>query len=78
HIKKATQGKAIIMLLSDHGYRYASNAENYYSNLAAIYRPDGVYGSYYDSISNVNQFRVLFNQYFHQNFEILPDRAADK
>jgi hypothetical protein len=41
--------------------------------LNAYYFPRGDYESLYDGISPVNSFRVVFNQYFGTDFELLPD-----
>jgi hypothetical protein len=73
-IKQASKKEAVIMVLSDHGYRYVSNKKNYFSNLAAIYLPNKNYKLYYDTLTNVNQFRVLFNTCFNQSFPILNDK----
>ena len=42
--------------------------------LNAYYFPDQDYASLYPSISPVNSFRVLFNQFFDGNYALLPDR----
>ena len=66
----------IIILLSDHGYReFSEPVENkyYFMNLAAIYLPGRNYSSFYDSMSNVNIFRTVFNTQFHQKFKLLKD-----
>ncbi len=51
---KNTRGKAMILFLSDHGFRYS---------------PSG----FYDSITNVNGFRVVFDKMFHLNLPLLKD-----
>jgi hypothetical protein len=43
--------------------------------LNAIYLPDGDARVLYPSISPVNTFRVVFNQYFGTDLELLPDRS---
>ncbi len=77
HILKASDKEPVILLLSDHGFRYSSNPELYFSNLAAVHFPTGNYSSYYDTITNVNQFRVLFNNLFQQNLSLLKDRSGE-
>jgi hypothetical protein len=42
--------------------------------LNAYYFPDGDYSLLYPSISPVNSFRVLFNQFFGADYELLPDQ----
>jgi hypothetical protein len=66
---------AIIILLSDHGYRYTANIENSFSNLSAIYDPKKRIREYYQTISNVNIFPILFNDLFHANLPLLEDKC---
>jgi hypothetical protein len=77
-IKKNTAGKAVIIFMSDHGFRYMPENKMtpyFFDNQNAIYLPDGDYRSFYDSISNVNEFRVLFNKLFRQEMPILKDSS---
>lgn len=69
--------KAIIVLLSDHGFR-AIKDENYLENfqtmnLNAVFLPDSNYAGFYKGISNVNQFRVILNAQFGQHLPMLKD-----
>lgn len=67
----------IILLMGDHGYR------NYtpdklaleFQNFSAIYFPNGQYGDLKDSLSSVNSFRIVLNQFFHQHLPILKDSS---
>jgi len=64
------------MILSDHGFRYEDknfHPANEFMNLNAVYFPDKNYKEVYDSITNVNEFRVIFNKYFDQQLPILRD-----
>ena len=75
-IQKNTQHSAVIVLMGDHGYR--ANIEglptaHYFQNLNAVYFPHKNYGLLKDSISGVNQFRVIFNTLFNQSFVFLKD-----
>lgn len=75
-IKKNTGGKAVIIFMSDHGFRYTTNGKMtryFFDNQNAVYFPDKDYHSFYDSISSVNQFRVVFNKLFRQNLPLLKD-----
>ncbi|WP_315820698.1 sulfatase-like hydrolase/transferase [Paraflavitalea speifideaquila] len=74
-LKEHTNGKAAILLMSDHGFRGAirKSRELVYHNLNAVYLPDGNYAGWYDGMTNVNQFRVLFNTLFHQQMPMLKD-----
>jgi hypothetical protein len=75
-IKKNTGGKAVILFMSDHGLRYWEKDTPYsvfFRNQNAVYFPDGDYSAFYDSISNVNQFRVVFDKLFHLDLPLLKD-----
>jgi len=76
-IKKNTMGKAVIIFLSDHGYRFppffGRNERVFFDNQNAVYYPDGDYRLLYDSISTVNEFRVMFNKLFDQRLPLLKD-----
>jgi len=78
-IKKVTNGKAVILLMSDHGNRSFSASNKSVSannNFNAVFLPQKNYDLFYDSISNVNQFRVLFNTLFNQHLPILKDSVV--
>jgi hypothetical protein len=75
-IKKNTAGKAVILFMSDHGFRYWHDSipsSVFFRNQNAVYFPDGDYSGFYDSISNVNQFRVVFNKLFRLDLPLLAD-----
>ena len=63
----------IIILQGDHGL-LVSPAERV-AILNAYYLPDGENAWLYPSISPVNTFRGIFNQYFHADYELLEDRS---
>jgi hypothetical protein len=77
HIKKGTRGNAVILLMSDHGFRQFNDERRMsplvFMNLNAIYLPSKQYGAYYHTMSNVNQFRILFQQLFSQSLPVLND-----
>jgi hypothetical protein len=62
----------IIVLLGDHGPTVASSPRSRMSNLSAYLLP-GRDISAYSTITPVNTFRILFNEYFGQNLELLDD-----
>jgi hypothetical protein len=69
---------AIIILLSDHGNRTnwkGPNPVQIFQNLNAVYFPDKNYSTLYDSITNINMFRVTFNKQFNQHFELKKDTS---
>ena len=83
-IIKKTNGKAVIILMSDHGYRSSAadigsettasgNSISANNNFNAVFFPSKNYALLYDSMSNVNQFRVVFNSLFQQQLPILKD-----
>lgn len=65
---------AVILLLSDHGYRYANDPSFIFLNLSAIYDPRNIVSSYPYSSSNVNVFRRLFNDLFDAQLPFLVDK----
>jgi hypothetical protein len=79
-LQQRTAGKAIIMLLSDHGYRSNRPQKDKtlpYQTINAIYLPQKNYGAWYDGITNVNQFRALLNTSFGQKLPMLKDSLVD-
>lgn len=74
-LKQQDNGKAVILLMSDHGYRGTARKNNKLAwyNFNAVYLPNGQYAGWYDGMTNVNQFRVLFNTLFHQRLPLLKD-----
>ena len=77
-IQHNTGGKAVILLMGDHGFRENTfkNMVQNYQCLNAVYLPHKNYGLYYDSISSVNQFKVLFNTLFKQTEPLLKDSTV--
>lgn len=67
---------AVILLMGDHGFRPLNGMPSrFFENLNAVYFPGGDYGRLYDSITAVNQFRVLFNQLFRSKLPLLKDSS---
>jgi len=72
----------IIVIQGDHGpgaYLHWGALESTvpaerFGILDAYYFPDQQYGMLYSGISPVNSFRVVLNQYFGGQYELLPDR----
>jgi hypothetical protein len=78
-LKKNTKNDAVILLMSDHGYRDAAigdHARGHFDNLNAVYLPGRQYQGWYDGMTNVNQFRVLFNTLFQQRLPMLKDSVV--
>ena len=72
----------IIVIQSDHGpgaYLHWGSLESTvpaerFGILNAYYFPDGGYEMLYSGISPVNSFRVVLNEYFGGEYDLLPDR----
>lgn len=70
---------AIIILLGDHGNRKKAVDPmpiHIFRNLNAVYYPDKNYTGLYDSITNINMFRVIFNKQFNQHFDLMKDSSV--
>jgi hypothetical protein len=73
----------IIILQGDHGACYGTEydflayscLEMRMSILNAYYFPDQDYADLYPGITPVNSFRVILNNYFGMDYEMLPDRS---
>jgi hypothetical protein len=61
----------VILLQGDHGLK----AEVRNANLMAYYLPGGGEKDLYPTITPVNSFRLVFNQYFGAEYPLLPDVA---
>jgi len=78
-IKQNTGGKAVILFMSDHGFRCFDpqvDPASFFYNQNAVYFPNGDYSGFYDEITNVNQFRVVFTKLFHLNLPLLKDSTV--
>lgn len=62
----------IIVIQGDHGPTVASRPRSRMSNLNVYFLP-GASKSLYSTITPVNTFRVIFNEYFGQNLQLLDD-----
>lgn len=75
-----TDAKAVIILMSDHGYRDASFTHGakpaYYDNICAVRNVSKTAVPYAAAFSNVNFFRYFFNEYFGQQVPYLKDSTV--
>jgi len=73
----------IIIIQSDHGPKKGFNWENpndemydqTFGILNAYHLPNGGNEQIYEAISPINSFRVIFNYYFDDDYELLEDKA---
>jgi hypothetical protein len=80
HILSRSSTPPIIMLLADHGFRHPEkNSDRKYDfiNLNAIFLPQQDYSRFYEGMSNVNHFRIVFNTCFNQQLPLLRDSTID-
>ena len=64
---------AVIILQGDHGVNQ-NGIENQFDCLNAIYYNKKIKG-FYNSLSPVNNFRIIFNTVFKEKYEILKDNS---
>ena len=63
----------IIVLQSDHSFFAEADRVKI---LNAYYLPDGGEKQLYATVTPVNTFRIIFNQYFGGQYDLLPDRST--
>ena len=71
-----TNNNAVIILLSDHGHSgfYPPvKKEDFYTTLNAVFLPGMNYDGFYEGMSNVNEFRILFNKLFNHHLPMAKD-----
>ncbi|MEO6289143.1 MAG: sulfatase-like hydrolase/transferase, partial [Ginsengibacter sp.] len=75
-IKQNTKSRAVVIFMGDHGFRKATidkNTSHFFENQNAVYFPGNDYRLFNDHITGVNQFRVIFNALFQQEFPLIKD-----
>jgi hypothetical protein len=74
------KSNTVIIIQSDHGFRDfdggPSHPASYFKNYSAFYFPDQNYAALYDSMSNVNTFRIVFNKYFQLEMPMKKDTVV--
>ena len=75
-----SENNAVIILQSDHGFRDfeggPSFPHTFFKNYSAFYFPDKCYSAFYDTLSNINTFPILFNKYFNAKIPMQKDTAV--
>jgi hypothetical protein len=78
----------VIIVEGDHGFRQFLEGPEWFTrtpdslkkyflpNFNGVYFPQKNYSRLYDHMSPVNTFRIVFNQYFGQNFPLLKDSGT--
>ena len=76
-ISRNTNNEAVMIIMGDHGFRndWQMPQHVFLQNQNAVYLPGKNYNLFYDSITGVNQFRVLINTLFKQNTPLLKDTS---
>lgn len=79
-LQAKTNHKAVIILMSDHGYREALHKTLALSheNFFAIYQPQPNGAFQKDSITSVNTFRILLSNLFNENLPLVKDSLVLK
>jgi len=78
-VQSNPQRPAAIVIMGDHGYRaHLDNIpdNHFFKNLNAVYLPGKDYHLLKDTISGVNQFRLVFNTLFKQSLPLLKDSTV--
>lgn len=77
-IQKTNINNKVIIIQSDHGFvdLDTTRKEDAFRNYSAFYFSDHNYQTLYDSMSNVNTFRIILNKYFAQKLQLLPDSST--
>lgn len=75
-LKRNTNNNAVIIVMSDHGYKthaFNKREEDKFNTLNAVYMPDADTAKWYNGMSNINQFRILFSTITGQAIPFIKD-----
>jgi len=74
HLSNAER-QAIIIIQGNHGLQENKDLNGRMAILNALYLPGQDYSRLYPSITPVNSFRIIQDQFFSANLGLLPDRS---
>ncbi|RYY24097.1 MAG: hypothetical protein EOO04_13430 [Chitinophagaceae bacterium] len=74
-LNRITKGDAVILLMSDHGSRHVASDKLQlgHNTINSVYVPGSDSASWYDGLSNVNAFPVLFKELFGLRLSLQRD-----
>ncbi|HOE02018.1 MAG TPA: hypothetical protein PKK24_02530, partial [Anaerolineaceae bacterium] len=65
----------VIIIQGDHGIPRLKSENAKFQILNAYFLPGVTDHGLYPTISPVNSFRIVFNNYFNSDYELLPDKS---
>ena len=74
-ILQESENPPIIIIQGDHSIDEFGSEEDRMKIFYAVYLPDGDYSTFYSSITPVNTFRIIFDQYFNGSYDLLEDHS---
>ncbi len=69
------QGNAIIIIQGDHGIQENEDLNGRMAILNAVYLPGRDYSSFYPSVTPINTFRIISDQFFSGKLGLLKDQS---
>ncbi len=75
-LKQNTNNNAVIIVMSDHGYKthvFNKRQEDKFNSFNAIYIPDADTARWYNGMSNINQFSILFSTITGESMPLRKD-----
>jgi hypothetical protein len=73
HLIKNSNPKPLIILQADHSIHMLTSGLDKHKILSAYYLPGNLITPPYETITPVNNFRLIFKNYFNPTIELLPD-----